>query len=240
MKALEPCLVVFTGMAAAGKSTIGKEIARRVLNVVYFDRDPGMWAMLTTRTASTENLPSFWDYVRHDLLPHQTKLIGTFMGPMLKICHRGDFFRRHVDCQSYLVLAAYAAELVRLRKVVIVEPFLQNMIEDGSLKRFLELECFSNLPRRVIHFVADMRVLFERHRERMASSNFGDDERSARTMFSTADFEAFEREMQATHSGEPKGLKEIPHLTLDTTGRSIDECVFLCIRYIKNGHNETA
>jgi len=237
MKVLEPCLVVFTGMAAAGKSTIGKEIARQILNAVYFDRDPGMWAMLCVPTEDAPTLPTFAVYVQEDgLLPDNVKEVQTFMGSILKPTKRTGLYKRHVSKQSYLVMAAYAAEFLKLGKVVIVEPFLQRMIEDGTLKRFLELPDFSDFPKRVIHFVADMNTLFERNRARMAE--YGEDERSARSMFSLDNREVFAKEMEATHSGKPKGLDEIPHLVCDTTERPIGKCILKCIQYIKHGQDE--
>ena len=192
-----------------------------------------MWAMLSVRPGELKGLDSFAVYTLKDsLFPDGVKMIETFAGPVHMITRRNDFFRRHVDLQSYLVMAAYAAEFLKLGKVVIVEPFLQRMIEDGTLKRFLELPDFSDFPKRVIHFVADMNTLFERNRARMVE--YGEDERSARSMFSLDNRKVFAKEMEATHSGKPKGLDEIPHLTLDTTVRSADECVRLCIDYIRS------
>ena len=228
---LNPCLVMASGMAGAGKTTLFQALATCIVNGVYLPRDPIMWAMMYVKLGRLPNLKSFRAYVGSDVKPGEVAEESTFCGTLLKINERREFFLRHVDDQSYLVLDRLAKIHLGHGKVPLLDSCLWYQIKGNVLQAFFAQKEYAGFARRLIHVVADPEVCYERHLARTKTHNA--EERSAREPLS-ASRDSFMREMREKYRRTPPGLEKFRHLVVDTTCRPIEECLEQCLEYISS------
>lgn len=230
MESLEQCIVVSTGMAAAGKTTICREIARRIPNAVYLDRDEILWGMMLVSPNEISSLPPFGEYVENDgVYPDHMEVVDTFSGQMIKVLCREGFYRRHVRDQSYLMIGRLTKLAIDLDKVVIIDSFLMRQVNNGTLQKFFEQEGFRNTKKRVIHFVADPEECYRRHLNRAKSYS---KEMTLLRQELSVSRESFDKEFESKYQRLPDGLREVTHLVIDTTDRHLEDCVTECIKHI--------
>src|SRR5438874_1565267 len=90
---LKPTLVIASGMAGAGKTTIFQELARRIANGVYLPRDPIMWGTLNVKPDGS--LPPIFPGLEEDRKsktePGDLILANTSSGPRIEVCIRQGF-----------------------------------------------------------------------------------------------------------------------------------------------------
>jgi len=230
MDTINACLVVSSGMAGAGNTTICKELARQIANAVYLDRDDVLWGLMYVAPGDVPSLLPFEEYVKNDgILPDHVRNISTFSGPMVKIVQRSGFYHRHVKNQSYLLLERLAKQHLALGKVAIIDSFLMRQVNNGTLRAFLEQEYFHPYPKRVLHFAASANACYARHRKR--SETYSEEEALLRQELS-ASRNSFDEEVRLKYHESPVGLKNISHLVVNTDGRSVQESVSECLAYI--------
>lgn len=234
---LEPRLIITTGMATGGKSTLAKAIVRAVDNSAYLARDDAMYAgglVVNDITMKTPGLPSFAEYVERDtVFPDFIEEIETPFGPMHRVIHanHNDFFWRHADRQSYLLAARFAERLLELGKVVVIDTWLSGEhFKDGTVARFLGQPAFGSVPRRLIYFTVGLEEAFRRWHERAAA----DPESDLRGASGYLKWETFVPLMEKEQPSNPEGLEKIPHLSLDTTNISIEDALERCLTYIRS------
>lgn len=232
---LSPRLVVVTGIPGAGRSSICRELARRITNAFHMSRDMINYdGLMLVSHNSAPRLPSFEEYVSRDrVFPDAAEVIDTAFGKMTRVHHvaGSDFYLRHGQEQSLLVQERLAAEGLRVGKVPILDGFQARHISSGKMKKFLEQPKFAEFPKYLIQVVVDEKECFQRHHARAKT----DPELAKRAKFGYLDWESFHAIMEKNHPFHPEGLKELPHLFLDTTGRTLEDCVEECLKYVKNG-----
>lgn len=230
---LPPRLVATAGIPGAGRSTICRELAKRIANAFHMGRDMINYdgLMLVSHTP-TPNLPSFEVYVSKDkVFPDDAEVIDTAFGKMTRVHHvaGSDFYVRHGQEQSLIVQERLAKEGLAVGKVPILDGFQARHISSGKMKKFLEQEKFNLYPKYLIWIVVDEDECFKRHIERAKT----DPELAARAKYGYLDRENFHRLAVKNSPRVPDGLNELPHLFVDTTGRTIEDCVDECLNYIK-------
>lgn len=228
---LEPRLVFVEGRGGAGRTTLSRELARRITNAFVLTRDQVLYGgQLFLRNADAPNLPSIDEYIGRAVKPENIKFVETPFGTMRRVDHTppNDFHDRHTKKQSYLIMGRLAEDGLLTGKVPIIDGFLPQHIADGSLKKFLEQPQYARFPRHLIHVVVDEEECFRRWQERAKT----DPEAAIRGQFWAQNREAF-RELMERHALRPAGLNELPHLFLDTTGKTVEDCVNECLVYIQ-------
>lgn len=230
---LSPRLIVTAGIPGAGRSTLCRELAARIANAFHMSRDMINYdgLMLVAHTP-TSRLPAFEEYVARDrVFPDDAQVIETAFGPMTRVHHvaGSDFYVRHGQEQSLLVQERLAAEGLAVGKVPILDGFQARHISSGKMKKFLEQPKFAAYPKYLIQIVVDEEECFRRHCERAEN----DPELAARAKYGYLDRESFHRLMEKNSPRIPEGLEELSHHLLDTTGRTIEDCVEECLKYIQ-------
>jgi len=231
---LSPRLVVLTGIPGAGRSTICRELARRITNAFHMSRDMMNYdGLMLVSQQSTPRLPDFEQYVARDrVFPDDAEVIETAFGPMTRVHHvaGSDFYRRHGQEQSLLLQERLAQEGLVVGKVPILDGFQARHISSGKMKKFLEQEKFVAYPKRLIQVVISDDECLRRHTER--SKN--DPELAARAKYGYTDREQLLKINRETHPHMPEGLSELPHHFIDTTGRTVEDCVEECLKYVRS------
>ena len=187
--------------------------------------------MLVADTA-TPNLPPFTEYVVKDkVFPNDSEVIETAFGTMTRVHHvaGSDFYKRHGQEQSLLIQERLAKEGLEAGKVPILDGFQARHISSGKMKKFLGQAKFAAYPKYLIQVVVDEEECFKRHHERAAA----DKENALRARYGFLDWGSFHKIIARDHPRVPEGLAELPHHILDTTGRTITDCVEECLEYIK-------
>lgn len=233
---LSPRLVLVEGRGGAGRTTLSRELARRIVNAFVLTRDQVLYGgQLFLRHADTPNLPPIEEYIGRAVLPENRKVIETPFGTMTRVDHTppNDFHERHTKKQSYLILGRLAHDGLLTGKVPIIDGFLPQHIADGSLKKFLDQPEYAGFPKYLVHVVVDEKECFSRWQKRAEA----DPEAAIRGKFWAQNRKAF-HELMEKHAIRPTGLEELPHLFLDTTGRTIEDGVYECLAYIQNGSSE--
>jgi predicted kinase len=111
-----PTLILGVGIGASGKSTLLRELARRIANPVYIDKDTINYAFL--RLAKPGD---FWD-------------IGLYRMQGDMIPRSGDFFRKHVWRQSYDLMLRQAQQSLDLGLNPILEGNYVKEIRKGYIE----------------------------------------------------------------------------------------------------------
>lgn len=232
---LSPRLVVISGIPAAGKTTIAEALSRQIQNAIYLSRDHVAYGGLlyVNHVAETPLLPTFEEYVAKDnVFPNDAEIVQTPFGPMTLIhdSARSDFYKRHAREQSYLIMGRLARVNLIVGKVPIIEGFLARSIQSGALKAFMNQSGFSSFPKYLIHIVADSSVCLSRQKERAIR----DREAATRAKTGYLEDKKFTELMTKEHPRFPKGIEDLPHLILDTSSISPEECVKQCVKYISS------
>ena len=233
--------VIFTsGMATGGKTTVAKELVRRIPNAVYLARDEAMYGgllLVDDIVNPTDRLPPFKEYVRADtVFPDFAKKVETPFGPMTLVIHanHNEFFIRHADNQSYMVVARLAQRNLEMGKVVVIDAYFSpKQFEQGTVKAFINQPAFAPYPRCLIYFNVEARVAFERWKARADK----DPESDLRASSGYLEWETFLEITEKEQVPNPKGLDTIPHLRLDTSPTSFKEPSARCFRYIRGEPN---
>jgi hypothetical protein len=143
---------------------------------------------------------------------------------------RSDFYKRHAREQSYLIMGRLAEAALRAGKVAIIEGFLARSIQSGALKAFMEGSGFRDFPRYLIHVVANPETCLARQKNRAAR----DREAAIRAKTGYLIDTSFGEIMEKEHPCSPEGLKELPHLLLDTSSLTIEDAVDRSVTYISS------
>ena len=234
MSCITARLVVLAGMAAAGRTTLSRAIASLIPNAFHITRDDILYGgLLYVSPTKTPRLPPFSEYVKNDnVFPDHAILVKTPFDEMTSVPHssQSDFYKRHGRDQSFLIQGRIAAEALKTGKVPIVDGFLGNNVKFGSLARFMDQEYFAGYPKRLIYVVIDEEECWRRLNARAEH----DAEAKIRSLEIRLNKEAAMEVMKKNHPRNPEGLADLPHHHIDTTGRTIEECVAECIAYISS------
>lgn len=220
-------------MATAGKTTISKELARRIPNAAYLARDDALYGgLLLVRDGASVHLPPFAEYVQRDTVyPDAIERLETPFGAMLRVIHsnHNGFYLRHAHLQSYQLIGRMTERALELGKVAIVDAwFPPEHFRDGNVRDFLGSAAFTPYPRSLIYLTVGVDVAFNRWKERAAS----DPESNLRGKAGYFERASFLGRMALEQLPNPPGLEQIPHLAIDTTSRSIKETVALCLSHL--------
>ena len=233
---LEPRLIVTTGIVTAGKTTVARELARRIVNGAYFGRDDAMyWGPLLVNDImfKATRLPSFEEYVGGDnVFPDHIETVETPFGPMHRVLHddHPDYLFRHAENQSYLIPARFAERLLAIGKVVVIDAwFSEEYFRNGIVKAYLAQEAFAPYPTYLIHCVVEPEEAFRRLHDRVK-----DDPEAQLRVRSYLEWDAFLKRMEKEQPSHPEGIDKIPHLRLDTTSLSVEDAVTQCLDYIRS------
>lgn len=230
---LSPRLVILTGIPGAGRSTICRELAKRIPNAFHMSRDIILYdGLMLVSHMHTPNLPKFEEYVAKDkVFPNDSEVIETVFGKMTRVHYvaGSDFYYRHGQEQSLLIQERLAEEGLKVGKVPILDGFQARHISSGKMKKFIEQQKFSAFPKCIIQVVVDDEECFRRHTERAKT----DRESALRARYGYLNRANFQKIMEKNHPRVPTGLEKIPHHFLDTTGLSVEACVEECLSYIK-------
>ncbi|MDO8460069.1 MAG: hypothetical protein Q7S74_03100 [Nanoarchaeota archaeon] len=224
---LNPCIIFSSGIAASGKTSTMKELARRIDNVFYIDRDDINQANLHVADTRTPELPDFKDYVNNDSV--DIEQLDTPFGNMLRVNPNNAFYRRHIRDQSYLVQAQIAKTNLALEKAVIFDCITARQIQDGTLRKFMDYDILSGYSKHLIHFTANEEDMYNRIIERAKSDPFA----SKRVEFKrTSSRELFHKFVTEEQPMIPAELKNYEHLLLNTSEDTIQNNVERCMDYI--------
>lgn len=230
---LSPRLVVLCGIPGAGRSTLCRELAKRITNAFHMSRDMILYdGLMLVADTLTPNLPPFAEYVANDkVFPNDYETIETPFGKMTRAHHvaGSDFYKRHGQEQSLLIQERLAKEGLEAGKVPILDGFQARHISSGKMKKFLNQEKFAVFPKYLIQVVIDEEECFKRHQARAAT----DPELALRARYGFLNWESFHEIMEKDHPRVPEGLADLSHHLLDTTGRTVEDCVEECLEYIK-------
>lgn len=230
---LSPRLVLVAGVSASGKSTISRSLALKIVNGIHLNRDSILYGGLLCVDAeyAAPNLPAFREYVARDnVYPHNVEAIETPFGPMTRVNHDppSDYHARHSRDQGYLIAGRLAAENLALGKVPIVDGFQARHINGGSLKKFINQPCFYNFPTYLI-FVS---VSEEECYRRLVLARPKEDNEAGIRGRPYKDYAEF-RKLYKKQTPSPEKLAELRHLIINTTHRSISDCVEECLVYVQ-------
>lgn len=223
---LPPRLIVSSGIPAAGKTTICQELARRIDNATYFDRDDALDALMHVFIEDdSAKLPAFSQYVARDaVFPDNAKRVSTPFGSMVSIVPKNDFYRRHGRHQSHMVIGKLAATSLKLGKVAILDCFLPRQISDGTLRRFFDEEVFQGIPKFLLYCVCNAQTCVERAQKRAE----GDPQAEIRVQKAGA-----QELMHDPAFRNPPGLADFSHLYLDTSSLTAEIAVTKCLEYVQ-------
>ena len=234
---LKPRLIIATGMATGGKTTVAKGLVHTIPNAVYLDRDGAMYGgllVVNNIEERGEHLPSFEEYVGRDkVFPDFVETIENPFGRMHRVIHsnHSDFFWRHADRQSYLVTARFAEENLKLGKVALIDAwFSPKDFRNGTVREFLLQPAFGDVPRYLIFVAVEFDEAFRRWHARSEE----DAESDLRAKSGYLDQDTFIEKMRSEQPAHPEGLDKIPHLRLDTTNISIQQSVATALDYVSS------
>ena len=233
MITLEPRIVFSLGIPSSGKSTALKEVTKTIPNAFYLDRDDIINGLLHVSQTSTDELPKFEEYVKNDdVFPNHARYVNTPFGEMIKIYPLNAFNRRHGRDQTYLIQFVLARRGLDLGKVPILDCFLPRQIKDGTLKKILDQDLFSDTPKFLIHFAVEEEECYQRCIKRVRENP----EEEKRTSSFVASREEFSRLYREKFDLFPPELKEYQEkynfLTIDTTYKPPEEVAKECIKFI--------
>ncbi len=222
-------VVFISGMTAAGKSTIARGLAGTIMNGLYLSRDDILYGGLlcVNENAPNTTLPPFQEYIANDSV--LSEIIDTPFGAMRRMIHDppSDYHARHGREQGYLVQIRLALENLKLGKVPICDGYQARHIDNGSLAKILALPEFRTYRQFLIHVVASIEECYRRLHDRGVQ-----DEEAGIRANPYKDKKVFEEFIHTKQQPIPDGLKHFKHLLINTTDRSIDECVHECLEYI--------
>lgn len=223
---LEPRLIISGGMPAAGKTTTCEEITRRFHNVVYLDRDTIIsGGLLYFNPAKGEGLLSGRQYLGSEPFTE----VETPFGRMLKMGWDLGYYYRHAEWPSRMAIGHQAAQALRLGKAPIFDCFLAEDVNNGTVERFMSWDLFTGYPIYLIYFVVETEMC----KNRLFSRATVDEEARRRTEILEAKFEE-ELRLRHTLSREGEAFVRQFGKLIDTTDRSVDDCVEECLKYIKD------
>ena len=233
-KFLSPRLIFVSGMTASGKSSLARELARCIVNGVCLNRDSILYGGLlcVDENFAAPSLPSFRQYVAKDIVfPDNCEVVDTPFGPMTRVFHipGSDYHGRHARDQGYLVQIRLAEENVQIGKVPILDGYQMRHIDGGSLQRVMDLPVFRPYPKYLIHTMVDPEECYRRLRGRGETDYEGWVQARVHK-----NKESFLKFLESRQKSIPDGLKNFPHLIVDTTNRTIDECAKECLTYIQS------
>ncbi len=216
---LDPRLVIATGIVGAGKSGTMRELCRMVPNAVLLSKDVVNQGM--------SHLP-----VEHDgngLVHDGSPISETPFGEMYTFSPITAYYRNHVRLQTHMVNAVIARDNLDLGKVVIVDSFAINLLQNGNVERFINQPNFCSFPRYLIHFIVDEEEGYERLVQRAKTSPYWE----ARDRDKIASREAFHEYATVREPMRPVELERITHQLIDTSGKSPLQCAGEVLSYIK-------
>ncbi|MDO8602198.1 MAG: hypothetical protein Q7R62_03730 [bacterium] len=232
MLTLTPRLVIVSGMGVAGKSSIAQGLVRRIANAVFLGRDRILYGglMFVNENESAPELPAFADYVSRDnVFPANCEIVETPFGQMTSVFHDASpaFYRRHGKEQSYLVAGRVAEDNLALGKVPVVEGFLTRHWKAGTLQAFVRQAIFAPYPVRIIHVEIDLEEAYKRMLVRAKT-----DSEAAIRARPLLDKDAFMAHFRKVFQLAPTELGSLPHLLLNSTVKSVEQCVQEAFDYV--------
>jgi predicted kinase len=229
MKSLEPRLVVLSGLAGTGKSTIVTEVVKELSNSFVLEKDPINQATLLVKPTSQGKLPPFETYVAEDtIFPYHARDVETPFGKMIEIDPKNEFYGRHGRDQCYMIMARIAVTNLDLGKIPIIDCFVERQIRDGSLGRFMDQPSFSVYPRYLIHVTADEDDLYQR----LANRAQQDPKAAVRDEKNISSKERFHQFLTEEQQLVPQELKNYEHLLINTTRTNPQNSAKALVDYI--------
>lgn len=230
---LEPRLIVVTGISATGKSTVTYELCKLIDNTFVLDKDAINQALLYIPTTPFEHLPPIEEYVSRDNVQlDDLHRVETPFGTMFTIDPIiNDYYRRHGNHQTYLVMAAIAKLNMNLGKIAIVDCMSVPRIRNFDVRRFIEQSLFNGFPKTLIHFVASEEDVYRRTVARMSQ----DPAAAIRDRDKVSSREAFHKFVTEEQPMIPPELAQNEHLVINTSRGTPRDCALQCLAYITAG-----
>lgn len=228
---LESRIIISTGLAAAGKSTIMREICRRVDNSFIIDKDLFNRSILSVPVDPKPRLPDLKDYIARDNFEwDESKIRETPYGRLIYIIPNNDYYGRHGIVQWQLWIVSHARENLSLGKVPIIDCLTPPDYRRGNVEKLFKHPDLAGFPKFLVHFIAEPQDLFERLRSRFAEGHIETNTRDKQRGLDN--FETFQRFITQEQPVIPPELEQLPHLLLNTSRLSIEDATEACLRYI--------
>ena len=235
---LTPRIIFSSGIMATGKTTTMKDLAKKIDNSLYLDRDDINQGNLYITPKQMPGLPSCEDYVKNaGLLPDHMKIVKTAFGEMWKVDPHNAFYSRHIRDQSYLIQMHLAKTNLQCGKVPIIDCITMRQIQDNTLQKIMDSEFFSGYPKYLIHFICDEKECYERVLARsqvdeVARKRVDLIKSPSRIASPTSSPEAFHKFITEEQPMLPKELKNYKHLLVNTSEKNIERCAIDCLQYV--------
>ncbi len=231
MAQLEPRLVVLSGVAGTGKSTMVEELVKRVPNAFVLEKDVINQTSMYVRPTSQGKLPPFEEYVKGDkVFPNNVREVDTPVGKMLQVDPVNEFYGRHGRDQAYMIMTGIAEGNLQRGKIPVIDCMVIRQIQDGTVGKFMEQKAFSHNPRYLIHVTADEEELYSRLLKRSQV----DPVATKRYKKQLTSREAFHTFVTETQPLVPKELSQYRHLLINTSKYTPEECAHQCLEYISH------
>lgn len=230
---LQPRLVLATGIAATGKSAAIHELAKLVPNSIVLDKDALNQALLYVPVRGFIDLPDVESYVASLASSGDLPQIQTPLGQMYRMPFSSDYYHRHANLQTYMVMAKISEINIALGKIPLLDCMPVSRIKDGTVGKFLRQSAFGDIPRYLIHFVCEPKICFDRMVERVTR----DPEASIRDRTKIASYEEFLTFITEKQPMRPVELSNYRHLLIDTSYPSPEEIASQCLEYIASDNN---
>jgi adenylate kinase len=203
-----PTLILGTGICASGKTTVLREVNKRVYDTFLIDKDIINDTFLST--VGTENT-----------------LLGRYKIKGPKIQRKDDYYHRNVKFQSYQYMLEIARQNIEMGKNPIIDGNYTNEIQSGYFDELL-FPFFEPIEHvtKIVHFYADENTIRKRIEEKRL-------ERDLDKIESDKSWQCFLKSQPII----PKQIENYSHLKVNTD-EPLENCVSKVLNYLKKKENQ--
>lgn len=214
-------IILFSGVACAGKSSLAREVARAMPSAFLLDNDVVKNALACVRPTIQMQLPPVEAYLRG--LPVTTITIQDAFGERIDVPPANEFHGRHVRDQAYRAMLEIAEANLNLGKMPIYESLFPNQFQSGVAGRILDQFNGRNV---LVHLFLPQEIL----RERMVQRAKISPEYAVKDGAKLESDETW-RDYLLKNPLIPPSLERYPHLKIDSS-KSPRICLDACLSYI--------